>query len=90
MASAPRKPLQGEGDVNSSCRRAEWQARTLEPEVRGLSERDARTFLHQSLPAPCLSAVGRAQRAYWRMRVDGAISTYTATASIAWVTPIRW
>ena len=64
MASAPRKPLQGEGDVNSGGQRAEWQARTLEPQTQALLERDARVFLHQSLSTPCLSAVRRAQGAW--------------------------
>lgn len=46
MASDRRKPLEGEGVVNSSGTRSEGQARTLEPATHTLLERDKWIFRH--------------------------------------------
>lgn len=57
-------PRPSEGEVNISPRRAEWIARTHNPEIRALLAEDARYFLHQSVSSPCLSAIARAEGAY--------------------------
>jgi 4-aminobutyrate aminotransferase len=57
---APRWRL-AEGDVNTSPRRADWQARALGPAGRRLVEEDARYFLAQSLSTPCLAAIAKAE-----------------------------
>jgi 4-aminobutyrate aminotransferase len=50
-----------EGDVNTTPRRGEWQARALDPEGRRLVDEDAAVFLRQSLSTPVLAAVRRAE-----------------------------
>jgi 4-aminobutyrate aminotransferase len=52
---------QSEGDTNLTDRRAAWQARALDPAGRALVERDAKTFLHQSVSTPCLNAIAKAE-----------------------------
>src|SRR3954469_5432686 len=52
---------ESEGDTNLTTRRAEWQARRIEPTTRALLARDARAFLHQSVSTPCLNAVAKAE-----------------------------
>jgi 4-aminobutyrate aminotransferase len=63
-------PAPGEGDVNTSLRRAEWAKDCLGQNARGLVERDAKVFLHQSVSTPCLSAVCRAE-GVWIEDCDG-------------------
>ncbi len=61
---APTKdsaPPQSEGDVNSSARRATWQAANINDDTRRLLDEDARYFLHQSVSTPCLSVIKKAQ-----------------------------
>lgn len=53
-----------EGDSNISQKRIEWQATHLEKNTRELLERDARTFLHQSLSTPCLNAIRACEGIY--------------------------
>ena len=57
-------PTPSEGDVNTSRRRAEWQAAALDATTQQLLEDDARYFLHQSLSTPCLNAVQGAEGIY--------------------------
>ena len=54
-------PSQREGDVNSSPRRAAWQAEHLDEATRALLARDSAAFLHQSVSTPCLSAIRKAE-----------------------------
>lgn len=53
---APHAPPPGEGDVNTSERRAVWRA-GLSGATRALLDRDERVFLRQSLSTPCLDAL---------------------------------
>lgn len=57
-------PAFGEGDVNTSSLRAQWQNQNLSPESRRLLDRDAGVFLHQSVSTPCLSTVRRVHGIY--------------------------
>src|SRR4051812_10395769 len=52
---------ESEGDTNLTTRRAEWQARRIEPTTRALLARDEAAFLHQSVSTPCLNAVAKAE-----------------------------
>ena len=54
-------PAPGEGDVNTTPRRAEWQARALDAGTASLLARDAAVFLHQAVSTPCLDAIARAE-----------------------------
>jgi len=54
------RPAAGEGDVNHSPRRRAWAAENIEGASRDLIDRDARSFLHQSVSTPCLNAIRRA------------------------------
>lgn len=54
-------PTQSEGDTNLTGRRAEWQARSLDPNARALLARDEAAFLHQSISTPCLNAISKAE-----------------------------
>jgi 4-aminobutyrate aminotransferase len=54
-------PSLSEGDVNSSSRRAQWQAAHLDAPTRALLDRDARAFLHQSVSTPCLNGIRKAE-----------------------------
>ncbi len=56
--------LRSEGDLNTSPRRARWQAAALDAETRALLDEDARCFLHQSLSTPCLNALRACEGAY--------------------------
>ena len=56
-----RTPGAGEGDVNQSPRRQEWQARNVDAQGAALLERDAAAFLHQSVSTPCLAAIRKAE-----------------------------
>lgn len=58
--SQPRWRL-SEGDVNTSPRRAAWQARALDPAGMRQIEDDSRYFLKQSLSTPCLAAIAKAE-----------------------------
>ncbi|HEX8665709.1 MAG TPA: aspartate aminotransferase family protein [Beijerinckiaceae bacterium] len=61
MELASLSVAQSEGDTNLTDRRAAWQARALDPAGRALVERDAKTFLHQSVSTPCLNAIAKAE-----------------------------
>lgn len=56
MAAKPSAPPPGEGDANTSPRRAAWRA-GLSPKTRDLLDRDEKVFLRQSLSTPCLDAL---------------------------------
>lgn len=60
----------GEGDVNSSPRRAAWSASNLNDSTRDLLRRDQAVFLHQSVSTPCLDAVSKAE-GLWLTDVAG-------------------
>jgi 4-aminobutyrate aminotransferase len=66
----PNAPTPGEGDVNTSLRRAKWASACLGQKSRGLVERDANVFLHQSVSTPCLSSIRRAE-GVWIEDCDG-------------------
>ena len=55
---SPNPPAQppGEGDANTSPRRAAWRA-GLSPAASDLLDRDEKAFLRQSLSTPCLDAL---------------------------------
>jgi 4-aminobutyrate aminotransferase len=63
-AKAGRVPGAGEGDVNHSPRRRDWQARNVDAQGSALLARDARAFLHQSVSTPCLAAIRKAEGIY--------------------------
>src|SRR5215208_3898362 len=52
---------ESEGDTNLTTRRAEWQARRIEPTTKALLARDEAAFLHQSVSTPCLNAIAKAE-----------------------------
>ena len=54
-------PAPGEGDVNTTPRRIQWQRDHLDAETRALLSRDSAVFLHQSVSTPCLSAIRKAE-----------------------------
>lgn len=56
MAAKPSAPPPGEGDANTSPRRAAWRA-GLSQQTRDLLDRDEKVFLRQSLSTPCLDAL---------------------------------
>ncbi len=63
-ASSPGSSLDragGEGDVNTSRARRDWQAAHLDAPTRELLAADASVFLHQALSTPCLNAVVHAE-----------------------------
>ncbi len=47
--------LKSEGDLNLGQRRQQWQDANLDEETRHWLQRDADSFLHQSLSTPCLN-----------------------------------
>src|SRR5262245_57245042 len=49
--------LRSEGDLNTSPRRAAWQAENIDRETHHWLEEDAKYFLHQSLSTPCLDVL---------------------------------
>lgn len=57
-------PSHGEGDVNTSSLRAQWQRQHLNQATFELLKRDAAVFMHQSVSTPCLSAVRRVYGIY--------------------------
>lgn len=57
-------PSHGEGDLNTSSLRAEWQRQHLNRATHDLLQRDAAVFMHQSVSTPCLSAVRRVHGIY--------------------------
>jgi 4-aminobutyrate aminotransferase len=61
MAFRPPQPAPSEGDINSTPRRATWQAAHLDTATRALLARDSAAFLHQSVSTPCLDAIRRAE-----------------------------
>ena len=50
-----------EGDSNTTAARGRWDAGQGDPRIRGLLDRDAAAFMHQSLSSPCLSTIAKAQ-----------------------------
>ena len=54
-------PQGAEGDVNSSPRRSDWQAKHINAEAREILHRDAQYFLHQSVSTPCLNTIRKAE-----------------------------
>lgn len=60
-SAARASPEQSEGDVNTSPRRAAWQAAHLDEATRALLARDSAAFLHQSVSTPCLAAIAKAE-----------------------------
>ncbi|MGH6943531.1 MAG: (R)-1-hydroxy-2-aminoethylphosphonate ammonia-lyase [Geminicoccaceae bacterium] len=64
------RPNDSESDVNVSPRRRAWQAESIGAAARGILERDAAAFLHQSVSTPCLSVVRKAE-GIWLEDVDG-------------------
>ncbi|WP_428560237.1 MAG: (R)-1-hydroxy-2-aminoethylphosphonate ammonia-lyase [Solidesulfovibrio sp. DCME] len=56
LVAAPSAPPPGEGDANTSPRRAAWRA-GLSAATRALLDRDAAVFLCQSLSTPCLDVL---------------------------------
>lgn len=55
------KPNHGEGDLNTSDNRSDWQDRNVSESAKQLLERDASVFLHQSVSTPCLTAISKAE-----------------------------
>ena len=51
------KNMLSEGDVNLDNRREKWVKSHIPSETRGILERDAAVFLHQSLSTPCLNVL---------------------------------
>ncbi len=54
-------PQSAEGDVNTSPRRAEWQARHINTEAQSILDRDQQHFLRQSVSTPCLNTISKAE-----------------------------
>ncbi|UCI18423.1 aspartate aminotransferase family protein [Mesorhizobium sp. B2-1-8] len=50
-----------EGDSNTTAARGRWDAGQDDPRIRGLLDRDAAAFMHQSLSSPCLSTIAKAE-----------------------------
>jgi 4-aminobutyrate aminotransferase len=57
----PHHPAPSEGDINTTSRRARWQAGHLDEATRALLARDSAAFLHQSVSTPCLNAISKAE-----------------------------
>ncbi len=57
-------PAQSESDINATPARTDWRARHINDEARALLDRDAKSFLHQSVSTPCLSAIRKAEGIY--------------------------
>jgi len=68
--SRPPRPAPSEGEINISVRREAWQERNLGAANRGICERDAEAFVHQSVSSPCLTTVKRAE-GIWIEDFDG-------------------
>ncbi|MGE0007050.1 MAG: aspartate aminotransferase family protein [Parvibaculaceae bacterium] len=59
---APEKEIvHTEGESNRSDARTRWRAGQQDAASRGLIERDAAAFMHQSLSSPCLSTIAKAE-----------------------------
>ena len=61
---APAKPIQSEGEVNTSLRREQWANQRHDNETQSLLQRDADLFLHQSVSTPCVNTIAKAEGAY--------------------------
>nr|WP_320135501.1 aspartate aminotransferase family protein [uncultured Amphritea sp.] len=55
------QPAGGEGDVNTSDNRQDWQNQHLDGASQQLLQRDSDSFLHQSVSTPCLAAVRKVE-----------------------------
>ncbi|WP_169569687.1 aspartate aminotransferase family protein [Sneathiella limimaris] len=62
--SSTLRPHQSEGDVNLSPRRREWAEQNIDETSKSLLERDAKSFLHQSVSTPCLNTISKAEGPY--------------------------
>lgn len=60
----PDKIHKGEGDINLSLVRRDWQEENLDYSTRELLERDNHVFLHQSLSTPCLNVLNKSYGIY--------------------------
>ncbi|MEK6249572.1 MAG: aspartate aminotransferase family protein [Planctomycetales bacterium] len=54
----------GEGDVNLSNSRNDWQDKQLSDQAKAMLDEDAHWFLHQSLSTPCLNALAGSEGIY--------------------------
>lgn len=61
VAKTATPPQSGEGDLNSSPRRRDWQAEHINTEAREILDRDTQYFLHQSTSTPCLNTIRKAE-----------------------------
>ena len=61
VAKTAISPQSGEGDLNSSPRRRDWQAEHINTEAREILDRDTQYFLHQSISTPCLNTIRKAE-----------------------------
>ncbi|UCI06866.1 aspartate aminotransferase family protein [Mesorhizobium sp. B1-1-8] len=59
--AATKELVHTEGDSNMTAARARWDAGQDDPRIRGLLDRDAAAFMHQSLSSPCLSTITKAE-----------------------------
>ncbi len=56
-----KPPVQSEGELNTSTRRAQWALRNHTTDIQRQLNEDARHFLHQSVSTPCLSVIVKAK-----------------------------
>ena len=61
VAKTAISPQSGEGDLNSSPRRRDWQAEHINIEAGDILDRDAQYFMHQSVSTPCLNTIRKAE-----------------------------
>lgn len=59
--AAIKELVHTEGDSNTTAARGRWDAGQNDPLIRGLLDRDAAAFMHQSLSSPCLSTIAKAE-----------------------------
>lgn len=59
-----------EGESNTSAARANWAAANTGERSRPLLQRDADSFMHQSLSSPCVNTIARAE-GIWIEDLDG-------------------
>ena len=59
--AAIKELVHTEGDSNTTAARGRWDAGQDDPRIRGLLDRDAAAFMHQSLSSPCLSTIAKAE-----------------------------
>ncbi|TPN34270.1 aspartate aminotransferase family protein [Mesorhizobium sp. B1-1-6] len=59
--AAIKELVHTEGDSNTTAARSRWDSGQDDPRIRGLLNRDASAFMHQSLSSPCLSTIAKAE-----------------------------